>query len=96
MARFVQVKNDDGTFSYVERSGRPRTRSWQVMPDVPDFVSPIDGKVVSGRAQRREHCEVHDVMDVGNDPAVLRNKPTPPVTGMMDSLERAWAELGGD
>ena len=33
-----------------------------VMGDIPDFVSPIDGTVVSGRAGLREHCRRHDVV----------------------------------
>ena len=38
------------------------TRSAAVLGDVPDFVSPIDGSVVSGRAGLREHCKKHDVV----------------------------------
>jgi hypothetical protein len=33
-----------------------------VRGDLPDFVSPIDGTVVSGRVQMREHCRKHDVV----------------------------------
>jgi hypothetical protein len=32
------------------------------MPDLPDFVSPIDGKLYSGRAGMRDHCARHDVV----------------------------------
>lgn len=32
------------------------------IPDLPDFVSPIDGKTYSGRAGMREHCRKHDVV----------------------------------
>lgn len=32
------------------------------LPDMPDFVSPIDGKLYSGRAGMREHCARHDVV----------------------------------
>jgi hypothetical protein len=32
------------------------------MPDLPDFVSPIDGKSYSGRAGLREHCALHNVV----------------------------------
>ena len=53
---------------------RPRTNgvigSWTepsdkrpfLTPDLPDFVSPIDGKLYSGRAGLREHCKRHDVV----------------------------------
>jgi hypothetical protein len=34
----------------------------QILPDLPDFVSPIDGKRYSGRAGLREHCRRHDVV----------------------------------
>jgi hypothetical protein len=33
-----------------------------IIPDLPDFVSPIDGKVYSGRAGMRDHCARHDVV----------------------------------
>ena len=33
-----------------------------VQGDLPDFISPIDGSVVSGRAGLREHCRKHDVV----------------------------------
>ena len=32
-----------------------------VLPDTPDFVSPIDGSVVRGRAGIRDHCARHNV-----------------------------------
>lgn len=33
-----------------------------ILPDLPDFVSPIDGKAYSGRAGLREHCVRHNVV----------------------------------
>ena len=35
---------------------------YTVMGDLPDFVSPIDGSLVRGRAGMREHCRKHDVV----------------------------------
>ena len=32
------------------------------LPDQPDFISPIDGKLYSGRAGMREHNARHDVV----------------------------------
>jgi hypothetical protein len=34
----------------------------QILPDLPDFISPIDGKRYSGRAGLRDHCARHDVV----------------------------------
>lgn len=51
---------------------RPHTG---VMPDLPDFVSPIDGKTYSGRAGMRDHCARHDVVPTAD----LKGLPiTPP------------------
>ena len=33
-----------------------------IIPDVPDFVSPIDRTIVKGRAGIRDHCARHDVV----------------------------------
>ena len=38
----------------------------RVLPDLPDFVSPIDGKTYSGRAGLREHCQRHNVTPVAD------------------------------
>jgi hypothetical protein len=56
--------------------------SVRIMPDLPDFVSPIDGKRYSGRAGLREHCAKHNVVPTA-DLAGLPPKPThwtPPVS----------------
>jgi hypothetical protein len=33
-----------------------------ILPDLADFVSPIDGRAYSGRRGLREHCARHDVV----------------------------------
>lgn len=33
-----------------------------ILPDLPDFVSPIDGRSYSGRRGLREHCAKHNVI----------------------------------
>jgi hypothetical protein len=33
-----------------------------ILPDLPDFVSPIDGSVVRGRRGIRDHCARHNVV----------------------------------
>lgn len=47
-----------------------------ILPDLPDFVSPIDGKSYSGRTGLREHCRRHDVIPN----AELKGLPTLHVT----------------
>lgn len=51
--------------------------------DIPDFVSPIDGTVVSGRAGLRDHCHRHGVVPTADlaglppKPAVMEHNPSP-------------------
>lgn len=40
----------------------PSPSSPTILPDLPDFISPIDGKVVRGRAGMRDHCARHNVV----------------------------------
>ena len=46
------------------------------MPDLPDFVSPIDGKTYSGRAGMREHCKRHDVVPTADLAGLPLRRPT--------------------
>lgn len=69
---FVQIGGkliDKSTLVRSESQGVPA-----ILGDVPDFVSPIDGTVVSGRAGLREHCRRHDVVPTA-DLAGLPPKP---------------------
>jgi hypothetical protein len=47
------------------------------MGDLPDFVSPIDGKLYSGRAGMREHNKTHRVVPVAD----CAGLPPMPATG---------------
>lgn len=75
MARqsFIQIggKLYDKSQPHPELDGGSR-RTATVMGDLPDFVSPIDGTVVSGRAGLREHCKKHDVVPTAD----LKGLPT--------------------
>ena len=62
MARksYIQIGGkliDKSTLVHQDAEGAPT-----ILGDVPDFISPIDGTVVSGRAGLREHCRRHDVV----------------------------------
>lgn len=37
-----------------------------IMPDIPDFVSPIDGRIIHGRRGLREHNKEHNVTNVAD------------------------------
>lgn len=44
-----------------EEYQREEKATYHIMPDMPDFVSPIDRTVVKGRKGYREHCKRHGV-----------------------------------
>lgn len=62
--REIWVYPSDGGEPYLKGSKDEVTiqTGIAIMGDLPDFVSPIDGKLYSGRAGMREHCRRHDVV----------------------------------
>lgn len=59
-----------------------------VLPDLPDFVSPIDGKTYSGRAGMREHNLRHDVVPTAD----LKGLPYLTTTSDMRSEQQKRAD----
>ena len=45
---------------------RPENSAPMIMPDIPDFVSPVDGTLVHGRRSLREHNKEHNVTNVAD------------------------------
>lgn len=73
---------DDDIGGVVMRFGGENVakRNITVIRDIEPFVSPIDGSVVSGRRQRRDHMRAHGVIEVGNEKLKVRTPdPLPPV-----------------
>jgi hypothetical protein len=64
MSRETWVYPRDGSAPVRKEDYHPAPSSdgYTILPDLPDFVSPIDGKLYSGRAGLREHCKRHDVV----------------------------------
>lgn len=51
----------------VEKSQyRAPNESAMIMPDIPDFQSPIDGSIVHGRRSLRDHNKQHGVTNVAD------------------------------
>jgi len=63
-----------------------------VFGDEGEFVSPIDGRVYSGRAGMREHCRRHDVVnhrDLAGLPVGISGKPAAPTPSERRELRAA-------
>jgi hypothetical protein len=59
----------------VEQDETPERRGVTIMPDLPDFISPIDRTVVRGRAGMREHCKKHDVVPTADLAGLPTERP---------------------
>lgn len=71
---YVQINGvlyEKGTEPNVESHRGPA-----IIPDAPDFVSPIDGKVVRGRAGIRDHCARHNVVPTLELQGLPAQRPT--------------------
>ena len=63
MAKSSWVVNPEPPYNLIPKHEyqRPVKAGYHIMPDMPDFVSPIDGKIVRGRKGYRNHCKEHKV-----------------------------------
>ena len=65
-----------------------------VRGDLPDFISPIDGKLYSGRAGLRDHCARHDVVPTadlkGLPPKMANQKYEPDRAAIRESIRRQF------
>ena len=51
----------------IPKKKKKRYKSYQVMSDIQEFVSPIDRSVIGSRSQLRAHESRHGVKQIGND-----------------------------
>jgi hypothetical protein len=92
MTREVWVYPANGSDPVRKEDYRPTPQVGQftVMPDLPDFQSPIDGKRYSGRAGMREHNIKHNVVPTAD----LAGLPTTKPAYNPSSRERAERKQG--
>ena len=64
-----------------------------IIPDIQPYQSVIDGSVIAGRRQHREHLKAHDCIEVGNE----KMKPKPmreiPRQERRDAIRKAIHDL---
>jgi len=75
-------------------AGQSRNVSACILPDLPDFVSPIDRSVIHGRAGMREHCRIHNVVPTadlqGLPPKPSVNEYKPDRAAIREALKRQF------
>lgn len=85
-----EVTTEDQRNEFYLKHYGSRADAPMVMPDLPEFVSPIDGRTYSGRAGMREHCRLHDVVPTrelaGLPPKYSATAPTVDRAGIRSEL----------
>lgn len=68
MSRKSWIVNPNPPYNLIpkEEYVQPERAGYHIMPDMPDFVSPIDGRVVKGRKGYRDHCKAHNVTNASD------------------------------
>lgn len=64
-SRYIQSPDPPYNLIPADEFIRP-VRGILIMPDLPDFVSPIDNKVINGRRGLREHNQRHNVTNAAD------------------------------
>lgn len=70
--RYVQVKIDnEWVLIDADEYQEPEVESHMIVGDIPDYQSPVDGRIVSGRKQRREDLKRHGCVEY--DPEIRKD-----------------------
>ena len=87
MPRYTIVYPSDGSPTYYKGSDQPEhvKHGPVIIPDLPDFVSPIDHTVVRGRSGLRDHCARHNVVPTRDLAGLPARRPA--VDDRKDRLE---------
>lgn len=64
----------------------------QIVPDIDPYRSMLDGSMIDGRAQHRQHLKRHDAVEIGND-SILHRPPTIPDTAPQQRRELLRAQF---
>ena len=65
-----------------------------VIPDIGVYRSMVNGQMIEGRRQHREHLKQHGVVEVGNDLDSARPKAHSPPGGLKEAIaSQVYAKL---
>lgn len=72
-----EIQNGQVVWTDPDYDSSPVSSSATILGDIPDFISPVDGTLVSGRAALREHNKRNDVVNTAD----LAGLPMKPLVG---------------
>ncbi len=59
-----------------------------VIPDIEPYQSMVDGRMIQGRRQHREHLRAHQLIEIGDQTHYLKPKGYTPAPGLKDTIIR--------
>ena len=65
----------------------------QVVRDIGPYKSMIDGSIIEGRKQHRDHLRAHGCEEVGNDTSHMNRQREAPKTSMRESISRRLGDM---
>lgn len=99
MPRYRQIKQDgEWILVDVNECQEPDIVTHYVMGDTPDYTSPIDGRLISGRKQRREdlrrnHCVEYDPGMKDDAKRIKRDRERQFERSLSETIERTAYQL---
>lgn len=96
MARKSYIQIDGVLYEKGAEPASYEKQAPRVFGDLPDFVSPIDGTIVRGRAGMREHCKRHDVVPTADLAGLPSRMPEQrlPTAERREDIKRTMQKLG--
>lgn len=84
--RYVQL---DGELVEVGADFRPEPRPGMlIIGDIQPYRSMVDGRIIEGRRQHREHLKAHQLIEVGNETKYLQTPKYRPAPGLKETIIR--------
>ncbi len=85
--RYVYLNGEahEVTDDYVQE---PKAEGLLVMGDIQPYQSMVDGRMIEGRRQHREHLRAHQLIEVGNETKYLKNPTYQKAPGLKDTIIR--------
>lgn len=94
--RFVYDRKTRKLVPAAEYYADKRAHTLHLISDLEPYRSVVDGSIIGGRKQHRDHLRAHGCEEVGNEPIFGEKyrKEQTPAPGLMGDIERAFQETG--
>jgi len=89
----AEFENDVCVWMRPDAAGAETVAGPQVIRDLEPYRSMIDGSIITGRKQHRDHLRAHNCIEVGNDTSHMKPRKPVPLPNRKELLHRLCADL---